>query len=175
MRASFAAACSLASSSKCLSRIGSSGRDSGTAIMAVDYTGSGYEARRQYLVRAITPQVDAVEQPVQLIDRQLNGLVTGIGFGLEALGFQTLEPQAEAIALPVENLDLAAGAIEEHEQHRVEHFHLDVQLDQRSQSVDGFAEVDGLWVEIDLLHFGVGTHHDGAPQGKTGSPASGNG
>lgn len=45
----------------------------------------------------------------------------------------------------------------------------------RSQSVDGFAEVDGLWVEIDLLHFGVGTHHDGAPQGKTGSPASGNG
>ena len=47
---------------------------------------------------------------------------------------------------------------------RVEHLHLDVQLDQRGQSVDGFAEVDGLWVEIDLLHFGVGTHHDGTPR-----------
>src|SRR5690606_33475759 len=67
--------------------------------------------------------------------------------------------QAEAIALPVENLDLAAGAIEEHEQHRVEHFHLDVQLDQRSQSVDGFAEVDRLGIQINLLDLGVGTHH----------------
>src|SRR5690606_22278483 len=159
MRASFAAACSLASSSKCLSRIGSSGRDSGTAIMAVDYTGSGHEARRQYLVRAVTPQVDAVEQPVQFVDRQFDGFVTRIGFGLEALGFQSLEPQAEAIALPVENLDLAAGAIEEHEQHRVEHLHLDVQLDQRRQAIDGFAEVDRLGIQINLLDLGVGTHH----------------
>ena len=37
-------------------------------------------------------------------------------------------------------------------------------LDKRGQSVDGFAEVDGLWVEIDLLHFGVGTHNDGTPR-----------
>src|SRR5690606_40718337 len=102
-------------------------------------------------------------------------LVAGIGLGLEALGFQTLEPQAEAIALPVEDLDLTAGAIEEHEQHRVEYLHLDVQLDQSGQAVDGFAEVDGLWVKVDLLRLGVGTHHDGAPLGKTGSPASGNG
>ena len=35
----------------------------------VDYTGSGHETRRQYLVRTVAPQVDAVEQPVQLIDR----------------------------------------------------------------------------------------------------------
>ena len=87
-----------------------------------------------------------------------------IRVGIEALGFQALEPQAEAIALPVENLDLAAGAIEEHEQHRVEHLHLDVQLDQRRQAIDGFTKVDGLGVEIDLLHFGVGTHHDGTPR-----------
>lgn len=171
MRASFAAACSLASSSKCLSRIGSSGRGAGTAIMAVDYTGSGHETRRQYLVRTVAPQVDAVEQPVQLIDRQLDGLVAGIGLGLEAFGFQTLEPQAEAIALPVEDLDLTAGAVEEHEQHGVEHFHLDVQLDQSGQAVDGFAEIDGFWVEVDLLHLGVGTHH-GMNSGENGSSAS---
>src|SRR5690606_11955903 len=85
--------------------------------------------------------------------------------------FQTLEPQAEAIALPVEDLDLTAGAIEEHEQHRVEYLHLDVQLDQSGQAVDGFAEVDGVWVEIDLLHLGVGTHH-GMNSGENGSSAS---
>src|SRR5690606_28019315 len=99
------------------------------------------------------------EQPVQFVDRQFDGFVTRIGFGLEALGFQSLEPQAEAIALPVENLDLAAGAIEEHEQHRVEHLHLDVQLDQRRQAIDGFAEVDRLGIQINLLDLGVGTHH----------------
>jgi len=59
-----------------------------------------------------------------------------------------------------EDLDLAAGAIKENEQHRVEHLHLDVQLDQGGQTVDGFTEVDGLGIEVDLLHFGVGTHHD---------------
>src|SRR5690606_17687524 len=77
----------------------------------------------------------------------------------------------EAIALPVEDLDLTAGAIEEHEQHRVEYLYLDVQLDQSGQAVDGFAEVDGFWVEIDLLHLGVGTHH-GMNSGENGSSAS---
>src|SRR5690606_36656897 len=115
--------------------------------------------------------VNSVEQPVQFVNRQLDGLVAGIGLGLEALGFQTLEPQAETVALPVENLDLAARAIEEHEQHRVEHFYFDVQLDQGCQAVDGFAEVDGLWVEVDLLHLGIGTHH-GMNSSENGSSAS---
>jgi hypothetical protein len=132
--------------------------------MAPDYTGSEHEARRQYLVWAVTPQVDAIKQPVQFVDRQLDGLIPGIGLGLEALGFQALEPQAEAVALPVEDLDLAEVAVEKHEQHRIEHFHFDVQLDQGGQAVDGFAEVDGLGVEVDLLHLGVGTHHGGEHQ-----------
>jgi hypothetical protein len=87
--------------------------------MAPDYTGSGHEARRQYPVRPVTPQVDAVEQPVQLIDRQFDDLVAGIGLGLETLGFQSFEPETETVAFPVEDLDLATGAIEEHEQHWV--------------------------------------------------------
>lgn len=36
-------------------------KGAGTAIMAVDYTGSGHETRRQYLVRAVAPQVDAIK------------------------------------------------------------------------------------------------------------------
>jgi len=54
--------------------------------MAVDYTGSGHVTRRQDLMRAVSPEVDAVEQPVQFVDRQLDGLIAGIGLGLEALG-----------------------------------------------------------------------------------------
>lgn len=117
------------------------------------------------------PQVDTVEQPVQLVDRQFDGLVADIGLGLEALGLQALELQAEAIALPVEDHDLVTGAVDEHEQHWVKHFHLDVQCDQRGQTVDGFTEVDGLWIEVDLLHLGVGTHH-GMNSGENASTAS---
>lgn len=81
----------------------------------------------------------------------------------------------QTVAMPVQNFHLAADAIEEDEQHGVEHSNLDIQLDQRGQAIDGFAEVDGLGIEVDLLHLGVGTHHDGAPREKMGSPASGNG
>ncbi|GEM_PF-2623521 len=77
--------------------------------MAVVYTSSGYETRRQNLVWTVAPQVDAVEQPVQLVDRQLDGFVTGIGLGLETLGLQALEPEAEPIALPIKNLTCACG------------------------------------------------------------------
>ena len=57
-------------------------------------------------------RVDASEQPVQLIYPQLDGLAICIGFGIEMLVFQTFEPRAKAIALTVEDLDLAASAIE---------------------------------------------------------------
>lgn len=56
-------------------------------------------------MRSATPQADTVEQPVQLVDRQFDGLVADIGLGLEALGLQAFEPRAGAIALPVEDLD----------------------------------------------------------------------
>ena len=56
-------------------------------------------------------------------------------------------------------------AIQKDEEHRVEHGHLDVQFDQGGQAVDGFSKVDGLGVEVDFFHFGVGAHHGGrAPE-----------
>lgn len=54
---------------------------------------------------------------------------------------------------------------------RLQYFDLDVQLDQRGQAVDGFAEVDGLGIEVDLLHLGIGTHHGGELQ-RNGCSAS---
>src|SRR5690606_37637775 len=148
-----------ANSSICLSRTGSSGRVSGAGIMAPDYTGSGNETRRQDAVRAVAPQVNAVEQPVQFIDRQLDGRVPGIGLGLETLGLQPLEPQADAVALPVEDLHLIARAVEDLELHRFDQLLFYIQRDRGGQAVDGFAGVDGLGIEVDLLDLGVGTHH----------------
>ena len=61
--------------------------------------------------------------------------------GLEALGLQTLEPQTEVVALPVQNLDLTARPVEKDEQYRVEYFDLDDQLD---QAIDGLRKSTGL-------------------------------
>lgn len=80
---------------------------------------------------------------------------------LEALGIQALEPQAKAVALPIQNLHPIAGAVEEDEQHWVEHGDLDIQFDQSGQTVDGFSKVHGLGVEVDFFDLGIGTHHAG--------------
>ena len=56
-----------------------------------DYTGSCHVARRQYLMRTITPELKTVEQPVEFLDRQNDRLVGGIWRYFEAVGRQALE------------------------------------------------------------------------------------
>jgi len=51
----------------------------GHGIHALDYTESGHESRRQNLVRAVSPEVETVEHPVEFLDGQDNRLVGGIG------------------------------------------------------------------------------------------------
>ncbi|UOB22683.1 hypothetical protein MRY17_18385 [Pseudomonas orientalis] len=72
---------------------------------------------------------------------------------------QALEPKAEAVALPLQNLPAVAGSVEENEKYRVERCHFYIQLDQCGEAVDGFSEVHGLGLEIDFFDFGVGSHH----------------
>ena len=66
----------------------------------------------------------------------------------------------QTVAMPVQNFHLAADAIEEDEQHGVEHSNLDIQLDQRGQAIDGFTESDRPGIEVNSFDPGVGTHHD---------------
>ncbi|WP_432760548.1 TonB-dependent receptor domain-containing protein [Pseudomonas arabinosi] len=76
-----------------------------------------------------------------------------------SLGFLALEPKAEAVAFPVQNLHPVARLVEENEKYGVEHGDLDIQLDQRSQTINGFSEVDRFGIEIHFFDFGVGSHH----------------
>lgn len=50
-------------------------------------------------MRAVAPQVETIQQPVQFLNRQHNGLVLIIGRCFEPLGIQSFEPQAEAVGL----------------------------------------------------------------------------
>jgi hypothetical protein len=52
------------------------------------------------------------------------------------------------------------GAIQKNKKYRVEYRHLDIQLDQGGEAVDGFSKIHGLGVEVDFFDFGVGTHHE---------------
>ena len=117
-------------------------------------------------MRAIAPQVKAVEQPVQFLDAQHDGLVGGIGRCFKTLGLQALEPKAEAVAFPIEDFHPVTVAIQKNKKHGIEHGHFDIQLDQGGQTVDGFSEIHRLGVELYLFDFGVGSHHDVlAPEG----------
>ena len=55
-----------------------------------------------------------------------------------------------AVVIVVGALHPVARPVEEDEQHRIEHRHPDVQLDQGGEAVNGFPEVDGFGVEIDF-------------------------
>ena len=123
-------------------------------------------------MRPVAPQIKAVEHPVQFLNRQHNRLVAYIRRCFEALGFQALEPKAEAIALPIQHLDPITGLVEKNEKHRVEHRDFDIQLNQSGQAIDGFSEVHGLGVQVDFFNFGVGTHHGGWLLKEIGSTAS---
>ena len=73
----------------------------GQGIHALDYTESGYESRRQNLMRTVAPEVKAIEHPVEFLDGQNDRLVGGVGRCFESFGLEALELKAEAVALPI--------------------------------------------------------------------------
>jgi hypothetical protein len=98
-------------------------------------------------MRAVAPEVETVEQPVQFLGAQRNGLVGGIRRCFETLGIQVLEPKSEAVVLPIQNLHPVAGLVKKNKKHRIQYRHLYVKLDQRGEAVDGFSEVPRVWGE----------------------------
>jgi len=114
----------------------------------------------------VAPKVETVEQPIEFLDGQDNRFVAGLRRHFEALGFQALEPEAEAVALPVQHFDPITRLVEEDEEHGVEHGDFDIQFYQGSKAVDGLSKVHRLGVEVDFFDFAVGAHHAGlAPEG----------
>lgn len=50
-------------------------------------------------MRTIAPEVETVQLPIEFLDGQDNRLVRDIGRCFESLGFEALEPKAQAVAL----------------------------------------------------------------------------
>ncbi len=77
-------------------------------------------------MRTVTPEVKTVEHPVQLLDGQDNRFINHIRRCFKTLGLQALEPEAESVALPVQDLHAVARLVEENKKHWVEDGDLDV-------------------------------------------------
>ncbi|KGD55089.1 AMP-binding enzyme family protein [Burkholderia pseudomallei] len=71
----------------------------------------------------------------------------------EAVGFESLEQQPEAVAAPAENLDAITTSIAEHKQRRDHEVQVHRLFDQDRQSVDAHAEVDRIAMQVDLQPF----------------------
>lgn len=63
-----------------------------------------------------THHIVAVQQPVQLLTRQGDHSIFNIPRPLKARPLQALLPQTEAVAFPVQDLELVVPAVAEHEQ-----------------------------------------------------------
>jgi hypothetical protein len=79
--------------------------------------------------------IDAVEDHLQLAGRQLQ--TAGLGRGeVEAALLQPLVPEAQAVAVPVQDLEAVGPAVEEDEQVARERIGLELRADQGRQPVE---------------------------------------
>ena len=111
------------------------------------------------MMRTVTPEVETVEHPVELLEGQDNRFVRHVRLCFEALGLQALKPKAEAVGISVQDLHTVAWLVEEDEKHWVKDGDFDIKFDQGRETVDGLSRVDGLGVQINFFDFCVGTHH----------------
>ncbi len=97
----------------------------------------------------IFPQIKAFKQPSKFL--QADGfcdlcVITRPG---EFVTLQTLLPKTEAVAVPVQGLDLGAGPVGEDVQCAGKWTQTQFEFDQRAQAVDGFSEVNRVRVQVD--------------------------
>lgn len=80
-------------------------------------------------MRTVTPEVKAVEHPVEFLNSQDNRFVRHVGRRFEAFGLKALEPKAEAVSLPLQDLHAVTRLVEENKKDWVKDRDLDIQLD----------------------------------------------
>lgn len=112
-------------------------------------------------------EVDALEQPMQLLNREL-GHHRSRGPN-EPVLLQALEQQPKAVALPGQDLDPVAPAVAEHKHARSERVQAKGLLDQHRRAVDAQPEIHRLAVQVDLQPF-VEAEHRSLPSASIISP-----
>ena len=100
-------------------------------------------------VRTVLPNIESLQQPVQLSALQTEHLVLTLGPN-KPVPLQPLLPEAKTVAVPVEDLDHIPAAVAEGKQVPGEWIQRQVHLHQQAKTVDGLSHVGGTHREEDL-------------------------
>ncbi len=104
-------------------------------------------------------EIVAIQQPVELSARHLRDPVFRLRRPIDAVLLESLVPENEAVALPVQHLHFVALPIAENEKVGGEGIERENSLDQRAQAIDRLAHVHPALADIDAHPF-LGSHHD---------------
>ena len=111
----------------------------------LDQTSTQFGSRRtlitQRLVSPNSGQIDAFEQPVQLLHGQLDDALI-LAWPDEAFSLQAFLQQPKSVAAPAQDFDAVARAIGEDVGGLGKRVKLQIVLDQRGQAVDVLPEID---------------------------------
>ena len=113
-------------------------------------------------MRLIFRQIKALNQPAKF--SQGAALCERIVFTWpdKFIALQALLPKTKSVAVPVQRFDLVVVAVGEDVQRAGKRVQAEFLLDQDAQAVDGFSEVDGFAVQVDLLD-GAARMHQRSP------------
>jgi len=113
-------------------------------------------------MRFIFRQIKAFNQPAKFSQTAALGELVVITWPSKFFVLQTLLPKAKSVAVPVQRLDLVVMAVGEDVQRAGKGVQAEFLLDQNAQPIDGFSEVDGFAVQVDLLD-GAARMHQRSP------------
>lgn len=109
-------------------------------------------------MRLIFRQIEAFEQPAKLLQTAALGAHISLSWPGKSVSFQALLPQAKSVTVPVQRLDAVALAVGEDVQRAGKGAQAEFLLNEHAQAVDGFSEVDGFGVQVDLINGATGMH-----------------
>src|SRR5262245_9580865 len=106
--------------------------------------------KMQGFMRRTAPDIETIQQPVQGLAIDNHRLAADIARPFEALLLKPLVPEAKAVLLPVQNLDLVARAVDKNIQCWCEGIQPQGRLHQRRQAIDRLPKIHWLCAKIDL-------------------------
>jgi len=109
-------------------------------------------------MRLIFGQVKAFQQPAKFLQCAGFGERVSCTWPGKFVAFQALLPKTKAVAMPVQCLDPVALAVGEDVQCAGKGAQAQFLLNEHAQAIDGFSEVDGFAVQVDLLNGAARMH-----------------
>lgn len=109
-------------------------------------------------MRLIFGQIKAFKKPAKFLQTAGLGKRVCLLRPGKFVALQALMPQTKSVAVPVQRLDAVAMAVGKNVQRAGKGAQAQLLLDEHAQAVDGFSEVDGLGVQVDLLNGAARMH-----------------